>query len=1021
MLSIGSVKSAGGAAKYYGSDDYYVSGEADKPGLEWGGNGSALAGLEGRADGRDFREVLQGTHAEFGDPGKTGPDKEVGDGDGKDPQADTNKRPGWDFTFSAPKSVSVAILAGGDKALDRAHNKANTEAMSYMERHFSVTRVREKGGLVNRVTGNLVYGSVVHGTSRAGDPDRHTHNVVANKTFDAETGKWRALETQQAYKYQQLLGMIYQGRMAKEGMDAGHNFRRGHAVGTFELAAWSKDEMRVFSQRREQIEKAIADDQAKTGSAPSPARIEKLVLRGRPEKEHIQRSVLVDRWNDTAAKNGIDVGKIVGEADRREVGSDLTPTQEGLIKQDGFLAQIRNAVFGKPEVAKQADPYAAVGPAEQRDDPARAAVSFAVRHLEQNSAVFDRHQVAMNALRAGPAGLTIDRVEAQIAQMTDEKHLDLADREQMGGLTTAFAVRLEQSIIQKMDAGREAVAPILDRTRAITAVSTISERMKANSGFSLTRGQARASFVALTAKDKYVAIQGLAGTGKTTLFRTLAEVANENGHEIRGVVATNEAAGVLQRETGIQSQTIESWLTGRERAVQDGGEKGLANAKKEWAGKTLLVDEASLVSNATMARIQHMADKLDLRQVIFTGDKGQIGAVEAGAPFRLLQTARVKQIEMRDIVRQREAGLRKAVELAADHKAHKAITALAPTLHQVGKDSSPQDLVGKAVEVWKAARANGTTPVIVVNTNAMRNLAAAHIRQELIKSKSLGVVLGKETRLYSARMTSAEAVRAQSYAVGQTIVVERGNRKLGLERGEQLKLAGIDHEANHLTLQRPNGKLVRYDLNTARGDRMGIAAFDAKPVEIREKEKMVWERTDTKRDFLVGQAFTVLARDGENWTIRNAAGKTQVVTTQDLQFTGYGHSITADRRQGATSVHEIGIQSHNEGAATTMARAYVQKSRPTDRFDLITTDAKLLASKLARQPGINPSALEHLREAGRGGLDAAAGLTQPSAGDNGLAGPGASPGGPEKGQGHHQDREMQMAKAPQIPAPERSL
>lgn len=1021
MLSIGSVKSAGGAAKYYGSDDYYVSGEADKPGLEWNGNGSALAGLEGRADTRDFREVLQGTHAAFGDGEKGDGDKELGDGEGKASKGDDNKRPGWDFTFSAPKSVSVTILAGGDKALDRAHNKANTEAMAYMEKHFSVTRVREKGTVVHRITGNLVYGSVVHGTSRAGDPDRHTHNVVANKTLDAETGKWRALETQQAYKYQQLLGMIYQGRMAKEGMDAGHNFKRGHAVGTFELAAWSKDEMRVFSQRREQIEKAIAADQAKTGNAPSPARIEKLVLRGRPEKENIQRSVLIERWNETAAKNGIDVGKIVGEADRRTVGNDLTPTQEGLIKQDGLLTKVRNAVFGKPEVAKQADPYAAIGPASQHDGPARAAVSFAIRHLEQNNAVFDRHQVAVNALRAGPTGLTIDRVEAQIAQLTDEKHLHLADRQQMGGLTTAFAVRLEQSIIQKMDAGRDAVAPILDRTRAIAAVSDISERMAINSGHKLTRGQARASFVALTAKDKYVVVQGLAGSGKTTLFQTLGEVARENGHEIRGVVATNEAAGILQRETGIKSQTIASWLEGRERAVEKGGEQGLANAKKEWAGKTLLVDESSLVSNATMARIQHMAEKLDMRQVLFTGDKGQIGAVEAGAPFRLLQAARVKQIEMRDIVRQRDAGLRAAVELAADHKAHKAIKALAPTLHQVGRDATPQDLVGKAVEIWKAARAQGTTPVVVVNTNAMRNLTAAHIRQELIKDGALGDILGKETRLYSARMTSAEAVRAQSYTVGQTIVVERGDRKLGLARGEQMRLAGVDHEANHLTLQRPNGKLVRYDLNTARGDRMGIAAFDAKPVEIREKEKMVWERTDTKREFLVGQAFTVISRDGENWTIRNAAGKTEVVTTLDLQFTGYGHSITADRRQGATSVHEIGIQSHNEGQATTMARAYVQASRPTDRFDLITTDAKLLVSKLAKQDGINPSALEHLREVGRGGFDAAAGLTQPSLGEKGMAGQGASPGGAEKGQGHHQDREMQMAKAPEIQAPQRTL
>lgn len=1040
MLSIGSVKSAGGAAKYYGSDDYYVSGEADKPGLEWAGEGSALAGLEGRADTRDFREVLQGTHEAFADKeakASTDAGQHLGDDDRDDldgaigperdsaadpapektPATDDKKRPGWDFTFSAPKTVSVAILAGGDKALDRAHNKANADAMGYLERHFSVTRVRENGTVVHRVTGNLVYGSVVHGTSRAGDPDRHTHNVVANKTFDKETGKWRALETQQAYKYQQLLGMIYQGRMAKEGLEAGHNFKRGHTVGTFELAAWSKEEMRDFSQRREQIEKAIEADRAKTGADPSPARVEKLVLRGRPEKEYVQRSELVSRWNATAEKNGIDVAGLVADASRRSIGQDLTPTQVGVVKQDPLLIRLRDAVFGKPE-GKLSDPYAATGPAAHRDDPARAAVSFAVRHLEQNSAVFDRHQVAMHALRAGPVGLTIDRVESQIEQLTAEKHLHLADRQQMGGMTTAFAVRLEQSIISKMDAGRNVVEPMLQREGAIAAITSISAKMQEQGGFALTRGQARASYVALTAPDKYVAIQGLAGTGKTTLFKTLGEEAERNGHEIRGLAATNEAAGILQRETGIASQTIESWLQGKERAVEKGGQ-ALENVKQEWAGKTLLVDEASLVSNATMARIQLMVDKLEIRQALFTGDKGQIGSVEAGSPFRLLQAARVRTIEMRDIIRQRDKGLLRAVELAADHQAHKSIKALAPSVHQVGREASTQDLVDKAVDVWKAARAKGVTPAIVVNTNAMRNLAAATVRQELIKTGGLGEVLGKERRLYSARLTNVEAVRAQSYSVNQVVIAERANKALGLKRGEQMTLAGLDLKTNELTLRRANGQLVKYDLNQERVDRVGLSAYDAKAVEIRINEKMVWERTDKERGFLVGQGFTVLGREGDKWTIAGADGKQQVVTTKDLQFTGYGHAITADRRQGATSRHEIGIQDHREGQATTMARAYVQASRPTDRFDLITTDAKLLAGRLARQDGVNESALEHLREAGRGGLDAAAGLNQPVQEEKGGPGKGASPEGAEKGlQPHHQDREKQMAQAPQMQGPQ---
>jgi len=203
MLSVSSIGSASGAADYYGKDDYYVTGEADTPGLEWGGKGAAKMGLQGKAEGADFKQVLQGTHPAFKDA-----DKAPGGPDGK-------HRAGWDLTFSAPKSVSLAILVGGDRRLDAVHDKAVDRAMAYAEKHFAITRVRDQGKIREVNTGNLVYAKTVHGTSRQGDPQRHTHVVVANATVEPQTGKVRALETLQLFRHRQLVGRIYQAELAK--------------------------------------------------------------------------------------------------------------------------------------------------------------------------------------------------------------------------------------------------------------------------------------------------------------------------------------------------------------------------------------------------------------------------------------------------------------------------------------------------------------------------------------------------------------------------------------------------------------------------------------------------------------------------------------------------------------------------------------------------------------------------------------------------------------------------------------
>nr|VUD33146.1 conjugal transfer nickase/helicase TraI [Raoultella sp. NCTC 9187] len=113
MMSIGSVKSAGSASNYYtDKDNYYVIGSMDE---RWQGKGAEALGLDGKVDKQVFTDLLKGKLPDGSDLTRM--------------QDGVNKhRPGYDLTFSAPKSVSVMAMIGGDKRLIDAHNQAVTEA-----------------------------------------------------------------------------------------------------------------------------------------------------------------------------------------------------------------------------------------------------------------------------------------------------------------------------------------------------------------------------------------------------------------------------------------------------------------------------------------------------------------------------------------------------------------------------------------------------------------------------------------------------------------------------------------------------------------------------------------------------------------------------------------------------------------------------------------------------------------------------------------------------------------------------
>ncbi|MET4666300.1 conjugative relaxase-like TrwC/TraI family protein [Sphingomonas sp. PvP056] len=249
MLSMASVKSASGAANYFGKDDF-VSGEyyTDEKAGEvsiWGGEGAAAAGLGGTVYKETFAKVLNG---------------ELPSGDRVMDQRET-RRPGYDLTFSAPKSVSVMAYIAGDKRIlgpDGAHTKAVQQTMAWVEKNLAETRITKDGKTETVKTGNLVYALFQHDTSRALDPQAHIHAIVANLTRGPDD-KIHALHADRIWSSNTVIGSIYHSFLRNEMEKLGYQVRQEGKHGTFEIVGVPKEVLETFSQRREQIMEKAAE------------------------------------------------------------------------------------------------------------------------------------------------------------------------------------------------------------------------------------------------------------------------------------------------------------------------------------------------------------------------------------------------------------------------------------------------------------------------------------------------------------------------------------------------------------------------------------------------------------------------------------------------------------------------------------------------------------------------------------------------------------------------------------------
>ena len=811
VASIGAVAAPSQGASYYERDGYYAKDDPEhRHASAWAGRGAAELGLQGPVDPDTFRAVLEG---------------HVPDGSGKRlgriaKDGEITHRPGRDLTFSAPKSVSLAALVGGDSRVVDAHDRAVARTLAWFERNVAETRMKDpETGRVGR-TGDqkTVIATFRHDTSRNLDPALHTHSVIANMV-QAEDGKWRSMANERLYESKMLLGALYRSELAR-GLDRlGYGIEKTHADGRFEIAGVPRAVIEAFSTRRAEIEAAVAE-RGGGATADDQRLAQRAALMTRAAKRDVDREALRESWLNQAGGLGFDAPGLAAQA--REAGREVAgePGRGTAAEREAGPAS------GPAETGAAAREDATRGPAAQ-------AVDWAVAHLSEREAVFARTDLLAAALAFDPGGADIAAVERELAAREKAGTLHPARLPGAEGLlTTDRAVADEKETIGLMQAGQgRGAAPMRART--------VDKSLRNGP---LTHGQKAAVKLILSAQDRTVGVQGYAGSGKTTMLNRARALLEKKGYAVRGLAPSASAARTLAAEAGIESETLQRFLA-RYNGVAEGRmtRKGQKEMRSSFAKTALVVDEGSLASTVQARDLLRIADALRIPRVVLVGDEKQLDAVDAGKPFAQLQRAGMRTAVMDEIMRQRDPALKEAVEASLAGDVKRAFEKLGDNIAEV----KPDNLAGAAAARWLAlspeARANAG---LMAPSHAIRERINEIVRERLVRDGTVHGPAMTAERLISRGYTNAEKALSANYARGDVVAFHRPYKRLGVAKGDELRVAGVDRKAHTVMLEGKDGQSVAWAPNRLAARAGGVEVYRAEEMELRAGDRVRWTRND---------------------------------------------------------------------------------------------------------------------------------------------------------------------------------
>ncbi|MEZ9292272.1 conjugative transfer relaxase/helicase TraI [Vibrio lentus] len=591
------------------------------------------------------------------------------------------------------------------------------------------------------------------------------------------------------------------------------------------------------------------------------------------------------------------------------------------------------------------------------------AVSFALNHLSEREAAFSQKALVVEAVRYAfeevGSSITKEQVEAELTKRSETLSTEYSDGTRW---TTQAALATEKRILQNIVDGKNQHQPFATHKQVQDFLDTKPR---------LTPGQKDAITLISTTKDSFVAIQGLAGTGKSTLLESnidLIQLVKESSQQpeqnVLGLAPTHAAVAELESK-GVKAQTLESLLSD----IRQGNREA-----SDYQHTLFFLDESSMVSNKQADEFTALVNVSQSKTALL-GDKEQLLSLSAGKPFELaMSQGRLETAYMTDMVRPQNDTLHNAQQNTIDKQPLSALDKLqqqAPdtqgnhqhvisTLDENNKDRRKAQLTATeklpyvvAKDYLERTPETKENTLIIAYTNKERDTITDYIRVGLMKNNEIGKENIMAIRLRSIGATGEELTTLMPYQKGLV---------LSTRPGEYATITHVDSEHGVVTLQDASTGKTRPFLPRNR-DHTFTTLFSTSEKPLSMGEKIITRFTDKSRDIKANVEYHITQANEEGIKAQSKTGQTLTINPNELKdgHWDYAYSRTADMAQGASYPHVItAIQS--KAALTNLRRAGIDVTRASQHIRLYTDNTKQLIKSWLSKESYKASAIETISQ-----------------------------------------------------------
>lgn len=800
----------------------------------------------------------------------------------------------FDATTSAPKSVSILAITMGDHHLIRAHEEATSFVISEIEK-YAQTRVRVNYQDTVRKTSSILCSSVTHTTSRANDPQLHSHNLIFNVTWDEIEQKFKALESFEIYSKANYFTEIYRHILAQKVQELGYQIE--HQRHGWEIKGVSPEICEKFSKRSSQIKQIVSEMENDLG-------------RKTTNKE---KAIVTEKSRNLKSKN-LNLEKAI-KMQKDELSQEQLKSLDQVLKK----AKLEKALNEKSSIKLVQNSHKKNSDFETNSDI--EAFNFSINHIFERQSVVSREELISAAVKYHYGKFNISIVDKLI-----DSHSGLF-RDENDKIGTIQGLAHELFISQFVDTTNNKFS---------------GKKMNSTSIVSLFNPEQLSAFKnILASKSQVYFLEGAAGTGKSFLLSGVCQVIKENNIPLLAAAPTAAAAQLLASDLNAGTKTLQYILANH---------NGL---KDQLTNGYLIVDEAGFISIAQMDQLFKITDKYNT-QLLLVGDTRQHHGVEAGDALRSLKKYSNLQVsELMRIVRQKNVNYKKAV---TDIQRKNFKTGWAQ-LVQMGCVHSMEDrLIGKNKETitlqdlsikidlehllksYYEKKSQGKSVIVIAPTRTEVQKITEIIRA---RNPNLDSVQKMEKDVFaSARFTEAEKLNLRSYVVNsvepQFIVF---HQKEGEFRNDSLWK--IIQKSNR-TVSIKNLKTDEIkEFNPRKISPKNFDILNKKVIELQIGDELILQKNSKLQNITNGEIVRVKSLTGKNLELSDGR-----IIGADYPFMDYGYVTTSYSSQGKTCDHVILAMTNAGGRAISSKQFYVSISRGRESIDIYVEDKEFIKSRI---------------------------------------------------------------------------